>query len=235
MKKVFKAYPTLRANLLKTLQVALFPCALFGTAVLFACLGLFFLSPRPVGVSYYDAGAERLTPQAPMAGALNAALLVNDPRFQNYTALTPSEISAGELLWPTALHNRRSLFSLNAMESKVRELTAPGDTCVCYLLYQLPYNIVFLPSIDLVMYEPRVALLYGEELNVELICPLHELLEEGRAVNSQERKERHTHAYNSHGLVSYYTKEGLSARRQLNSPQFPCLQHCISFFPLNQQ
>lgn len=178
-------------------------------------------------------------PVQEMEDTEHAAMLLRDPRYSNYTLLTPDEVRLGYLPWTAAEEHPRVNFTLSYAEGLVRSQTNRNDTtCVCYAAYGLPYNIVYVSSEDEVAYEPRIAQEFDNRVvRVKSECSLNALLEETKRRMSDEKEPlalesgRHHHmTTNSSGIVEYMDSSGVRKRKTFGLPEFPCVKHCISFF-----
>lgn len=174
-----------------------------------------------------------------MASLDHALLLVLDPRYQNYTPITPDELSFGELPWTVAANRRRANFTLDVMAQTVRNHAKPNETCLCYAEFGLPYNVVFDVAQDELLYEPKITQEFAErKVKFRYECQLHELVSQALAHTGQTdtsvaaHEEEHSdyRITNSSGIVEYYTRSGKRGRRLLDLPIFPCVKHCLQFF-----
>lgn len=173
-----------------------------------------------------------VSPVEAMNDVAHAVLLLNDPRFANYTHLTREEIGKGYLPWSAAPDRPRVNFTLGQMEELLKEKTdAEKSTCVCYAAYGLPYNIVYLADSQSFLYEPRVKQEFvGKVVRVTNECVLHDLLKEARGGGGTHTGEDHTMTTNSSGIVESITVGGSRVRKVVDGAEFPCIKHCIEFF-----
>jgi len=180
-------------------------------------------------------------PAGQMSDTEHARLLMDDPRFGNYTPLSATELAAGHLPWTAAADRPRVNFTLDHMEQLVRAQTDRNETtCVCYAAYGLPYNIVYLAGDDAVAYEPRVVQEFTDRVvRVKSECSLHSLLEETRRRSQADGEPEPLHidagrehfmTTNSSGIVEFLRRDGKRARQRMDLPEFPCVKHCAGFF-----
>jgi len=180
-------------------------------------------------------------PAGQMSDTTHALMLLEDERFANYSRLTAEELKLGYLAWTAASDRPRVNFTLAHAEKLVREQTDRNETtCVCYAEYGLPYNIVYMPGDDEVLYEPRIVQEFTERVvRIRSECSLHSLIEETkrRLHNGEDEEPRriesgkeHFMTTNSSGIVEWLRVDGRRSRKQLDLPEFPCVKHCVRFF-----
>lgn len=179
-------------------------------------------------------------PVEPMSNPLHASILMSDPVFQKPKPLVASDLSSGILSWVTTSYGQISKFRLDSAVRVVSEHAQSSNaTCVCFAAFGLPYNIVYVSSLNVTLVEPMILREFtNRQVSIQSKCLLGALLEEAARRQHLDAYDvripaddlHRKHESNASGIVEYLTVLGNRGRKTLQEPDFPCVKYCVSFF-----
>lgn len=172
------------------------------------------------------------------------------------------ELKLGYLPWKAFWSTLSANFTLQHVNRLIRMHTAKdkeNHTCVCFVEYGLPYNAVFIPASDKILYGPHIEIRSPETVRIRTSCRFKTLVEKFFYVNEKQLSISEFVKYDTDekevpnknetqdwedvsksGAVSFVDKEFTKKQEVFGSPEFPCIEHCISQYtillrPLKEQ
>lgn len=164
--------------------------------------------------------------------------------------INEADLLRGYLSWKAFWSTLSANFTLQHVNRLMRMHAAndkENHTCVCFVEYGLPYNAVYIPASDSTLYGPQIEARSPETARIRTSCRFKTLVEKFFYVNEKKLSISDFVKYDTEqkpvpnrndsqewdevsktGAVSYIDKDFAKKQQVFGTPEFPCIEHCVS-------
>jgi len=166
--------------------------------------------------------------------------------------ITRRDVENGYLQWKPMYSELSANFTLKHAHNMLRNdeaKTNDSSVSVCFVEYGLPYNVVYLPKSDMILYEPKIESKSRETLKIKSSCEFKNLVEKFFFANGKEISVSSFESLEPYlalekknasewievpksGAVSFIDRNSTIRQQVFGVPEFQGIDHCIELYKM---